>query len=234
MVGLFVLNVNAKEKESIYYTNNQNVNFTFKEYEFISNMFYQGYQDIMSLNDYEEIFWDKDIVNSEIQKNTVNESLDLVPYGTFHETSSKKLTIAKTCTSECLITLTAIWKKPPYIRSYDVIGARLVGVSLTRQPMTFATGTSQNNSSNEIVQYNNGFGVSVKLPTSGNDMKVAQHFRVTTGGSIYGSYQHAKSSITLANSKKYSISSSGYGGVFLFDNSVKSSYDAMAGVNISV
>lgn len=232
LTGMFILNVNAEE--SIYYTNSQNVNFTIKEYEFISNMFYKGYQDSMSLNDYEEIFWDKNIVDSEIQKNTTDESLVLMPYGVSHETASKKLTIAKVCTSECLITLNAVWKKSPYIRSYDVIGVRLIGVNLTRQPTTNAIGTSQNNSSNEIVQYGNGFGVSVKLPTSGSDMTVAQYFRVTTGGSIYGSYQHAKSSITLTNSKKYSISSSGYGGVFLFDNSVKASYDAMAGVSISV
>ena len=120
------------------------------------------------------------------------------------------------------------------IRSYDVIGAYLNGINLTSVPITAAAGTSERVTSNEIVKSNNGFGVSIKLPSTGSDMDVLQYFRVTTGGTIYGSYQHAKSEISLANSKKYTISRSGYGGVFLFNNSVKSHYDQMAGVSLSV
>ena len=39
---------------------------------------------------------------------------------------------------------------------------------------------------------------------------------------------------SIVNSKKYTIDKSGYGHVFLFDDSVKSIYDAMGGVNISL
>lgn len=74
----------------------------------------------------------------------------------------------------------------------------------------------------------------MKLPTGGNNMVVSQYFRVETGGTVYGSYQHATANISLANSKKYTISRTGYGGVFLFNSPVRSYYDAMGGVNISV
>ncbi len=232
LVGMIATNVNAKDNS--FYTNSLNVDFTLKEYEFISKMFYEGYQDIMDPSDYEKIFWDKNIVDSKIRTNTFDERLNLVPFAISHETPSKILTIAKACASDCLITINAEWKKSPNVRSYDVIGAYLDNVSLIEKPTTSAVGESELNSSNELVQSNNGFGVSIKLPSSGNSMTVTQYFRVTSGGTVYGSYQHAKSPISLANSKKYTISRSGYGGVFLFNTSVKPSYDSMAGVSISV
>ncbi len=50
----------------------------------------------------------------------------------------------------------------------------------------------------------------------------------------YGSYQHAQKSVTLAKSKKYKISTSGYGRVILFDDAVKQNYDNMPGVSIAL
>ena len=50
----------------------------------------------------------------------------------------------------------------------------------------------------------------------------------------YGSYQHAQKSVTLAKSKKYKISTSGYGRILLFDDAVKQNYDNMSGVSIAL
>lgn len=50
----------------------------------------------------------------------------------------------------------------------------------------------------------------------------------------YGSYQHAQKTVTLAKSKKYSISTSGYGRIILFDDAVKQNYDNMPGVSIAL
>ena len=55
-----------------------------------------------------------------------------------------------------------------------------------------------------------------------------------TNAKVYGAYRHAQGNLTLAQSQKYTIDSSGYGGVIKFDNSVKNYYDAMSGVYISV
>ena len=186
----------------------------------------------MTEKDYHSIFEDANILDATIEKNTV----EIFDYSraSFHESPSKYFTITKSCTSNCLITLVAEWKKNPNVRSYDVIGAYLDDVSLIGSPTTTATNTAGTNSSSEIVNDTYGFGVSVKLPTGGNNMVVSQYFRVETGGTVYGSYQHATANISLANSKKYTISKTGYGGVFLFNSSVRSYYDAMGGVNISV
>ena len=80
----------------------------------------------------------------------------------------------------------------------------------------------------------NGFGVSIKLLSSGNNMRITQTFRISGTGKLYASYQHATSNISLADSQKFNISNSGYGGVFLFDNLIRKYYDGMGGVDISV
>ena len=49
---------------------------------------------------------------------------------------------------------------------------------------------------------------------------------------IHGTYQHAQSNVTLSESKKYTFSSTGLGGVLSFDSSVKSKYDGMRGVTL--
>lgn len=224
-----VLFVNAEE---IYFINDNNVSLTRQEYDFVGNMFYNGYQQFITNDDYNIIFEDGKDSIQDIESKTI----EIFNYyrATFHETGSKYFTIKKSCTSNCLITLVAEWKNNPNVRSYDVIGARLEKTSLVSTPSTSATNTKSSNSSLEMVSEKNGFGVSVKLPTGGNNMIVSQYFRVSTGGTVYGSYQHAIASISLANSKKYSIASNGFGGVFLFKSSVRDYYDSMSGVEIAV
>ena len=55
----------------------------------------------------------------------------------------------------------------------------------------------------------------------------------STTYTAYGTYQHATSDVTLSQSKNYSISSSGLGGVLAFANSVIGYYDGMQGVDIT-
>lgn len=231
---LLIIPFMSVKAEEFNFTNENNVSLTQEEYNFIINMFYDGYQNIITETDYNNIFEDHEIVKASIEKNEI-ENYDFIR-ATYHETQSKKFAISKACTSDCLITLVANWKKNPTIRSYDVIGAYLDGTSLisTFAPTTSAVNTASSNHSNEIITTSNGFGVSVKLPTGGDGMTVSQYFKVSTGGTVYGSYQHATANISLANSKKYSISRTGYGGVFSFQNSVRDYYDAMNGVSISV
>jgi hypothetical protein len=79
----------------------------------------------------------------------------------------------------------------------------------------------------------NGFGTSVLLPASpATNIIVDQQFYTNLGGTIYASYQHATSNITLSTSYCYTISASGYGGVFDFYGSATGVYDGMGGVNI--
>ena len=63
------------------------------EYNFISNMFYEGFQNNMSIEDYKNIFSSGISCNSPIQLN--NNTYDLL--GTSHTTKSKNLLIKKSC-----------------------------------------------------------------------------------------------------------------------------------------
>lgn len=229
---MLLLSIAIGDAKEIFYTNNNKVSFTKEEFEFIKELFYDGYQDLMTFNNYNTLLSNRDISIEEIESNTV--SFLRNSKSTYHETQSKYFTIKKSCSNNCIITLVAEWKSNPSIRSYDVIGAYLKDVDLLNTPSTTAANTSSNNSSVEIVSNTNGFGVSVKLPSGGNNMVISQYFKVSNGGTVYGSYQHATSNISLNNSKKYSIATSGYGGVFLFQSSVRNYYDGMQGVYLNV
>ena len=162
----------------------------------------------------------------------VNNDNNILPLATEHTTKSKKIKITSVCDSiSCSISVTVEWLTNPNVRSYDVIGAYLKNTSLIGIPTTHLKTFQGTTAKNDCDSQTNGFGVSLKL-SNGNNVKIYQYFDVKPSGTVYASYQHAKSSISLTNSKKYTISNAGYGGVFLFDSSIKDIYDAMGGVYI--
>lgn len=228
LLTLICIDVNASSK--VYYSNLNDVHFSEEEYDFISSFYGEGYQADMTLKEYEYIFADG--VPTNIEK---NEYIPFQMYSSSHSTASKSLSISKASISNYyLVSVTASWKTSPKVRSYDVIGAYIGSMSLVESPLTKVNSSEGTTFYSNLVTDTKGFGVSVKLPSSGSNISVIQTFKVTGSGMIYASYQHATSTISLANSKKYSISMSGYGNVFLFDNSVKNYYDQMGGVDISV
>lgn len=224
--------VSAKEYTSEFYTNKNNVTFTQEEYEFLSEMYWEGYQDIMTKKEYES-FKEEDLISGDFETKFINENQLQIIRGASHSTGSKSLKISKSCSEKCRISVVLTWTVNPAIRSYDVIGAYFDGVSLQTDPITRVVSSDSTSYSYNIKQASNGVGTSVLLP-SGSNIIVNQEYSVSTGGKVYASYQHAKQNTTLASSQKYNFSILGYGNVFLFDSSVQSIYDAMNGVNIEV
>ncbi len=220
--SIFVIKVNAEE---VYYTNQNEVSFTKEEYDFFSEFFYEGYQDIVTKEEYNS--YEKEEMKAEL----VETNYAIVPYDASHTTDNKTIKISNSGNNK--ISIVATWKNDPKVRSYDVIGAYLEGPKWNNM-LTRINYNSGNYSSNEINSFYNGFGVSVKLPSNGSNIIVSQSFNYTGSGTIYGNYQHAKSSVTLAQSKKYTIDRNGFGGVFSFYDGIGSKYDAMGGVSINV
>lgn len=220
--------VNAED----YYINENNVVLTKNEYDIISQIYWEGYQDIMTNENYQYLV-DNEVFNSNIE---ISEKLDNVisTYSTVHETANKKIKIVKSCNNtQCTIFITLDWINMLKVRSYDVLGARFEGTSLNNDPITQVyLNNVKKNITMSTVKRNNGFGVSFKLPTGGSSLKITQSFNVSLGGTVYASYQHANKTSTLAKSKDYSINYNGYGGVFLFSSSSSKYYDAMGGVYI--
>ena len=77
------------------------------------------------------------------------------------------------------------------------------------------------------------FDNSVDL-ANGSNVVLNMDFEVNPGGTVYASYQHAVSNTSLSVSRDYTISSSGYGNVFLFGTAGRSIYDGMNGVSITL
>ena len=222
-------NVFAKEN---YYSNLNGVSLTQEEYDFFTKMYYDGYQATITQDEYQR-FVENDVLHGTFETKEIVDPGTPMTRGSEHTTGSKNLKIAKACSSNCLVSVLLTWLNNPTIRSYDVMGAYLDGISLKSNPTTRVASQSTEFLASNIRKEANGFGVSFKLP-SGSGIVVNQDFYTSKGGTIYASYQHAKSNTTLATSQLFNLSRIGYGRVFLFYGAATNVYDGMNGVDINV
>lgn len=233
ILSMFLSLKNVSAQNISYYENQNGIVVSQKEYQFIKDFYDEGYFSKMTKDDYN---WIKDlnINNSEVEIKSVYDT-NIMPTGTSYTQYGKKVTIAKSCTSNCIIVVKCTWNSTPNVKSYDVIGARLSGTSLVSDVITTKiTSSSGTEYSNDLYRLTNGFGVSVKLPSVGTINSIEQKYTVSKKGTVYASYQHATSSISLATSKLYTISSSGYGRVFGFYGAASNVFDEMEGVDITL
>ena len=227
VLSLFVgiISVNAQD---YYYINDNGVTFTKDQYDFITEMYYEGYQTYMTEDDMKFFNGIKMVPGAVESKEYVDTYHDgYQAKGSTHETASKRLKISK---SGSTIGISCAWKKSPSVRSYDVIGTRLSGPSIASgvaSKITYSGGTIYPSATK---QPSNGYGAVLKLPNSGNSIIASTTFTVSGSGRIYGSYQHAKTSVSLNNANSYSIGSGGLGNVFIYSSSIASKYDQMGGV----
>lgn len=228
-IAMMGISINTYAKE-VYYTTPNGIELTEAEYNFLVNFYWEEYVDNMTQEQYEE-FTNSDLLSRKlIVKN--NDQIGQTRSQS-HSTNSKNIKIAAACSSTCVVSIVATWYVNPTIRSYDVIGAYFSGVSLISHQSTVVHASTGSNSFSNLKTAYNGLGNSVLLP-SGTNLVINQILTTTTGGTIYGSYQHATQNTTLAVSKLYSFSLGGYGNVFSFYGNAYGVYDGMAGVDINV
>lgn len=226
--------VNVNAKEPIVFTSSKGVELTAKEYKFLVNMFNEEFPKDMTQEEY-DFFYKGNFFNSSIEKKTYVENDQNIKYGTFYGTSSKGIQISKACSSTyCAITTTVNWYANPSVKSYDLLGAYLADVSLVNTPLTRSSSTTSSTAPSYTKITSKGVGASIRVPTAGSNISLYQALTTTKGGVVYASYQHAKANTTLAVSKQYNFSLTGYGGVFGFYGSALGVYDQMNGVYISV
>ena len=227
----FSLNVKAEE---VFYTNSNGVELTENEYRYLTTLFWNAYVDNMT-EEQVETFRNEGWFEGRLVKASTTDNETMCPIQSdTHHTPYKTLSIGATCTNECLVSIVNTWDVNPGIRSWDVIGAYLSNVSLTQHDVTYVYSSAGTETYNNLKTAYNGIGNSVKLPNPGNGIVVNMIFRTTTGGHIFGSYQHATENITLLVSKNYNFSLGGYGSVFSFYGNAIGKYDGMAGVDIAV
>lgn len=222
----------SKVSASTYYTNTNGVNFTKEEYNYISELYHDGYQSVMTQEDLDKMR-NYGLIGKPISKSISDGKLNT--RGTSVTGGGRTLTIGSSCSSSiCLVTLSAQWSGKPSVQSWDVIGFRYSNISGIDPNAASVSGTgysaSYNSSGDSFQQFSNGFGYSVKLGNS-NNLNINTSFYCDPGnGVVYGSYQHAMVDVTKATSKLYTIGVGGYGYVFHFSGNAYGKYDAAPGV----
>ncbi len=138
------------------------------------------------------------------------------------------------------------WTAVPNVKSYDVLALRTEGVNFNMSSLSGTQSYLKDGSSGAVgylyttqntKMFNNGVGISMNLVDGATNFMLSMSVIYNITGSyphVYGSYQHATNNVSLAQSQKYSLSKSGYGGVILFDSSVKGYYDQMNGVDVAL
>ena len=225
--------------EEVYYTTQNGIELTREEYEFLTTFYGPGYLNIMTQDMYDE-FVEEDLINSDVEIKTYSvSSLPLLnpgiqPNSTSHSTPYKTVQIGRACLpTYCIMSLKNTWHVSPNVRSWDNIGAYLDGVSLIQHNHTYVDSTAGTIPFTNLIT-TNGIGNSVELPATGENITINMAFNVTRGGIVYGSYQHAMQTTTLANSQNYTLDILGYGNVFSYYGTAIGIYDGMNGVDITV
>ena len=236
--GLMLVGI-SNVKASTYYTSKKGVDFTKEEYDYISEMYYDGYQEVMSQEDLDKIV-ELGLIGTEINRVTMDENgfIGKMPLNT-RSTSvtggGRTVTITSGCSTQCLVTLSAHWLGTPSIQSWDVIGFRYTNMTVTSVNLATIVGTGYSAvyPSTEAQVFSNGFGHSVKLGNA-NNLKITTSMYTLPGGIAYGSYQHAVENVSKATSQSYTIGLGGYGYVFHFTGNAFGKYDGAPGVYKSV
>ena len=238
-LALFILSITFKtdvfaQQKNETHINKNGIELTEKEYQFVNKFYGEDFFEKMTQEDYEWIM-ELDINNKKVEIKTIYDT-NINRDNPFHSTNSKSLSIARSCGNiSCTIITNLTWLVNPSNRSYDVIGARFYNTSLHNN--TIQTKVTSSNGT-QYFSYDkclsNGIGTSVKLPDNGNNITVQQKIFTNLGGIVYASYQHSTSQISLQTSTWYTISATGFGGVFEFYNGAGNYFDGMGGVNISL
>ena len=133
------------------------------------------------------------------------------------------------------------WKSMPKYKSFDLIGMNWSN----NVTISSYIGYQYTNGNSGTITYGvgngnykigtNAIGLSQNLVDSATEIEneLFVWINCSSGGTVNASYQHAKTNVTLATSKKYNFSSSGMGGVFGFYDGVGSYYDNTPGLSLS-
>ena len=163
------------------------------------------------------------------------------------ETTAKELILVLVGgTTWNYVSVTATWKYIPETRSFDVIGFRGYGFDFREGSQqgeqiyvldnTYTVINYAWNGTN-IQKHDNGFGISMNIVNSDiTALQLTAECDISptiAHPEIFTSYQHAISSVSLANSQNYTLGGAGLGGVFVYPYSVSQKYDGMSGLRLT-
>lgn len=233
--GICISMVNAQSTE-VFYTNNNGLEFT--EYQYNSMVQILNEKSVANMQSEEYAMYNVSNMTAENSKIAIyDEPEHSITRATYHETAGKKVSISSTCNStQCVVTVSLVWKMSPVVRSYDVIGVRLSNTLFTTADYAcryyMPSGASYNCSAH--IGFSNGSGSLITMPQSGDIDHILYQVGVQPKGKVYGSYQHAVKGISQSNALNFQMGADGLGGVFYYPSAYRSFYDGMGGVYIAI
>lgn len=231
---LFGLLIGGVKAEELFYENNNGVILNESEYNKISEFYWEGYQENLTIDEYDYLK-ENGVFEHEIKTVELTDNSNISLFSVIeHKTSYKSLKMSTVCTSDCVVSVYLDWLILPKVRSYDLLGIYLDKGKVKEVRKLLVTSNKGKTYYTYTNKESNGAGTSFELPKDVTSLKISQTFTVENKGTIYASYQHANKSISFANSQKYSFSSNGVGKVFNFESGIKDYYDCMDGVKIKL
>lgn len=166
-----------------------------------------------------------------------------------YTTSMKRITMSMTQVNASAkwVTITAEWLSMPTTRSYDIIAVRVADKCVQfLSEISNVTGTQETNVGTTNYTYassntkilSNGVGISMDLYNNATTkIKCTMQCKFGSGAdpfTVFGTYQHATSDLSLSDSQKYKLAVGGMGDVLEFtSSSVKAKYDNTSGLCVT-
>lgn len=224
--------VYAKE---VYYTNSKGVSFTKEQYDFYTYLTHDGFQEYVTQDMLDEIAG-ADLSKIKVKKVGICPNPPTRDDNTYIITSAKSLEMSNYCFGgSCRVYSEVEWFGDPTVKSYDLYGTYYDGTVSRIGPPVLVITSSDSGDDEETINYDtDGFGAVVQVPQTGDDIIMDLTYLYSGTGTVFVSYQHAMSPITLANAQLFNIDLIGYGGVFDFYGAAVGVYDQMPGVHMDV
>ncbi len=220
-----------------------------------STIYYDKQFNIVDINEEEVTKEEIDSVNFDelsLEKINYGDGIELASYGwpAYVETDYKKVGVdcfkSNLDKSYTYVSAEAMWYKEPRVKQFDIIALRWdgsaqivdVGGKQSVIGKTQAYEATYFDNNKNIKRFSNGAGISMNLFDNGVEsfmLDILIKVKNANLGTVYASYQHAvTNNITLSESQKYTLSSSGLGNVINFTSSTtRKKYDGMAGPSYS-
>ena len=167
---------------------------------------------------------------------------------TYYESSYKRIQIIDNYITNNLhsVMVYTQWLVTPATKSFDVTAMRVEDATVVEGTQdgtqTYWADGSYNSityspNGTNIRKQSNGFGISMNLVNDASyfETDISADIKASnSNATVYGTYQHAVTNVTLEQSHSYNISHNGFGSVLNFATGVRGYYDRMQGVYVEL
>lgn len=233
IISLFIPSIKVSAKNSDIIITKKGIEITKNEYDYLNNNLGEEFIDAANENFIKSALNNKVTKLQPIYEPTANEIMNPVP-----GLGLDIILNVYESSGQYLLAINGVWTTLPTVKSYDVVGFRwtnnFVIDSWNVKQVTNAGDVNYSLNGGNTKKASNGVGTSMNLVDAATkfiniQMEIYGHFTSSVSTTVSGSYQHAWSDVSLADSQNYTFSSSGLGKVFYYPSNIRSLYSNFSG-----